>query len=1483
MFKKRNKKIAWAALLVFILTTVLSTLPARFVKSADVGDTLLESAAPIIGTDNTITFSYKGEATDVYLAGSMYGGDWGATKQAMTKNANGVWTKTIDVAENDSEFTYKFIVDGSWIVDPKNPNGKDDGYGGSNSWVNLVGVTKAAAPIVDKENKTITFTYKNPEATTINLAGEMNGWSGTATSMDKNEYGVFSKTISYEDGVKGYEYKLVVDGASDWILDLSNSKTNNGNSYVQILSDAESGSGVINDDGTITFRYKEAASSVYVTGDMNGWNTKANSLTKGADGIWTTKIRLDSDNAQTVKYKLIVDGTSIQDPLNNEEVDDGFGGKNSVVNYPAYTGRTVTLPGTLSLGFTGGSGTWNVSDPALKMDYIGNGLYKKTISNFKAGRYEYKVALNNSWSENYGDKGAAGGSNISLNVPSDTDITFWYNDDSHNVVNSLSYKTLTIDLLNNGVSIGKLTDKRLNGVYKCKVSLTAGTYSNLSLSINDGTSNKTVNIDEFTLESDKDVTFTYDPITEICFNDSSDHKVDINSIYYDSRDTDFKEPYGATPISSKIDFSIKIKNDEASSVKLVVTGPIGTKVVDLEKNGSFDDENEKWSGSFTPSKIGTYSYYFAISNGNDIKAYGDDDGFFGTGKAGELGEPSNYEFNVCTSDFKTPDWLKNGVIYQIYPDRFFNGDLENDYLQKYARGNTQYEFPTNWYSLPKNPQLMSKPGYDYPSNANLGKDKDSWSNDLYGGDLKGIEAKVKYLKSLGVTILYMNPIGQSISSHRYDTTNYNTVDPLLGNLDDFVNLSKVAKANGMHIILDGVFNHISDDSIYFDKYGKYIAAGKPLGAYQYYKMVYDEMNNNGLTREEAEAKTVAYYNAKGITDFHYKDWFIINNTFDSVTGKYSYTYEGWGGYDSMPVIQALNGSEYNISSWADEIIDGDNSVARQWLRNGSSGWRLDVANEVSDETWRAFRNVVKEEGDNAIIGEIWTDASSYLLGDMYDSVMNYRFRGSMLGYVQGTKTDDNAKAPYSAKDAMNELEKMREQYPKEALEVMMNLVDSHDTQRAISSIDGYGKGGENRDFAKDPTTTALEKMHLLSLLQMTYVGSPTIYYGDEMGLPGCDDPDNRRAVPWGKGNEDLVNWYAQLASIRSSYSNLRTGDTNVSKVNSEYENDVLAYTRIDSSNKALVAGNRLGNEIEVTLTTPGIEDGTKLTNILDVSETYVVENGEVTAKIPAYRGIILVDNVKDVSYNKDGLVDAYSEEYIVSDRIAPKDDIDIISEINSATNGSTVVISTINEGISRNVLQALVDNKDKGIIPILIRGNTKLIIKDPEGLLNKLIESGQNDVQIIMKEEIENKEILDKFGNIIVGQISFSTNLPDGILGTEIEIQVPVDKEYIGKTLYLYYVTDDNKVELMSKGEVTAVLGANGEVESGLFTCYVNHFSDFIIVNEEIQIDSEGNPIASKPEKTGDTVNKFILILGLMSVSTVIIIMESKYRRKKVK
>ncbi|MGH4120583.1 cell wall-binding repeat-containing protein [Clostridium sp.] len=1051
---------------------------------------------------------------------------------------------------------------------------------------------------------------------------------------------------------------------------------------------------VLNANGSVTFNYQNIdAKQVYLAGDMTSWadNKKEMILTDAKNGIFSITLRLD-DASKDYEYKFIVDGKSIKDPSNISVTGD-----NSIFAKPENTGRKVVLAGTIQ-GIDG-SGTWDPASDKTKLNYDGNGNYSLTIKDVPAGNYEYKIAMGSWDPENYGANGVPFGANISLIVPVQEDVIFWYNDDSHNIVDSTYYKVADIDLKGTGISVGtKLIDPSLSGIYNAKVTLNKGTYSNV-VAVLDGKEYTFGTID--ITDATKDVTFSFDATTLMTFTDASTTPIAVNSLYFNSRDSKYKSPYGATPTDTEITFNLKTGKD-ITSAKIVLITPIGIKLVDMTEGVAFDANSNKWTGNFESSKIGQYKYYFVVSNGSDVKAYGDD-GFFGPGKAGQIGTVGYYDLNIYDKNFKTPNWMKNAVVYQIFPDRFFNGDTSNDNAQKLARGASAYENYSDWYAIPEDPTLEFIANEDGTQSTERNPDYKGtkgdgvWANEMYGGDIKGIKSKLDYLQAVGINTLYMTPISASISNHRYDATDYKELDPLLGHMDEFVSLATEAHSRGMHLIIDGVFNHVSDDSIYFDRYGKYMTKNKPIGAYQYWSRVYDLMNLYKVTQQVAEKQVTSDLASQGITDLHYKDWFVINNTkVAAVTGDPEhYGYEGWAGYDSMPVVQALNGSEYNLESWADEIIDGPDANTRLWLQNGSNGWRLDVANEVSDETWRNFRTAVKEEGDNVIIGEIWSDASKYLLGDMYDSVMNYRFRDAVLAYVEN-KDEGNM----SAVQAMNQLEAMREQYPKEAFEVMMNLVDSHDTQRIISDFDGAQKSV--KAIAGEPSEVALQKVRLIPLIQMTYPGAPTIYYGDEAAIPGADDPDNRRGMIWGKGDKSTVEWYAKLTNIRNEYSVLRTGDIVPITIDGANKVDVLAYSRNNENNHAVIAINRKATAINGVVLTANAPVGTVLTNALDSTETYTVDaNGKVTVDLPEYSGVILVAEYTAVVVKTEDLTDVYDETNIVLEKT---NDITVLS---SALAAAQTLREEAKIGTAvGNVPQAAVDTFQN----VINVANTKIII-----------------------------------------------------------------------------------------------------------------------------------------------------------------------------
>lgn len=947
------------------------------------------------------------------------------------------------------------------------------------------------------------------------------------------------------------------------------------------------------------------------------------------------------DAATDIVYYYVIDGTPTLDAAATSTTEVK-GSRYSVYKKAEFKGRSVNVPGT----FPGPS--WD--EKSNTMTYKGNGLYEYTFNDVPAANYEYKISMG-SWSENYGKGGILDGANISLTVPSTQDVTVYYNDFTHNSVTSVNYIFADVLLKGNGIPDGtKLEDSGLTGIYTAVINMNEGSYDNIEIVYN----GKTFKFETINVNEDKAVTFYFDPVSELFYCNASGAEVRTENISYDSRDLACKSVYGAVATGESVKFTITTGTD-VTEAKLVMKG-VDTRNINMTKDGEAVNGKQQWSVTTKFDTIGENHYYFALLSGTYMTIYADDDGNYGKGMVTDLTNVKPYDLVVYKAGFETPDWMKNAVIYQIFPDRFYNGDTSNDFAQTSSRGEVDYEYISDWNTLPENPEQETEEKMDAYKATGAYVGDGNWSNEIYGGDLKGITERIDYLKALGVNVIYLNPVFASISSHRYDTSDYNKIDPILGDLGDFEELTRVAEENGMHVVLDGVFNHVSDDSKYFDRYYKYLEAGTDkVGAYPYWAYVYDTMAEQNVSEDTAKDIAKKYFaDNYGITDFSYTEWFNVtqetlkddneNDVTDNIglrAGKTVYGYEGWWGYDSMPVIKATNGSEYQTGNWAEEIIGNDDgtSVGQYWISEGSDGWRLDVANEVSDETWQNFRNSVKalNNGDAVIIGEIWTDATDYLLGDMYDSVMNYVFRNAVLGYAKGG----------SASDATAALERIRERYPEEAFYAMMNLVGSHDTTRLLSYLDGVDDDRNQKEIDKafptyeKTTDTAKQRQYLVAFLQFTYAGAPTIYYGDEIGMTGADDPDDRRAFTWGKGNKDLVTWYAKLADIRSQYSALRTGSVEPIDVN---DDAIMGYVRSDDKDIITVLGNNADSDKEITVSI-GTNATSKITDIVS-GTSYDVTDGKVKVNIPAYRGVILASDVKSVSVDEAALAPAYDSSYV---------------------------------------------------------------------------------------------------------------------------------------------------------------------------------------------------------------------------------------------
>lgn len=546
-------------------------------------------------------------------------------------------------------------------------------------------------------------------------------------------------------------------------------------------------------------------------------------------------------------------------------------------------------------------------------------------------------------------------------------------------------------------------------------------------------------------------------------------------IPYNSRLEYHKSIFGAVKTGQTVTFRIILPRDFCChAAKLVIKKAEDTQYsyINMQWDCMEGVGEEWWKIDFTAKDAALYKYHFEYDTSwGTRRIY-----HVGNGLAAIKGEGDDWQLTVYDKNFHTPEWLKGGIIYQIFPDRFaFSGtkkqNVPSDRVLRTDRDGDPYWIPTAEGKV--------------------------LNNDYFGGDLKGIEQKLGYLKSLGVTCIYLNPIFEAQSNHRYDTADYEKIDPMLGTERDFKSLCQSAEKLGIKIMLDGVFSHTGDDSKYFNRYSRYDS----IGAYQ--------------------SENSPYYN-----------WYKFN--------KWPDDYESWWGIKILPEVNEDNPDFI-------EYITGKNGIARKWLRLGASGWRLDVADELPDEFLDEFRKAVKEEkNDCLVLGEVWEDASNkssygklrrYLLGEQLDSVMNYPFAGAVIDFIR------DANAELFASRVMS----IVENYPKEVLDVLMNHISTHDTMRAITALAGESCAYRDRRWQSTHSLDEKEYRYGMKLLmaasamQFALPGVPTIYYGDEAGMQGYKDPFNRRCYPWGKENEELVEWYKKLGEIRSKNSVFKDG------------------------------------------------------------------------------------------------------------------------------------------------------------------------------------------------------------------------------------------------------------------------------------------------------------------------------------------------------
>ncbi len=571
---------------------------------------------------------------------------------------------------------------------------------------------------------------------------------------------------------------------------------------------------------------------------------------------------------------------------------------------------------------------------------------------------------------------------------------------------------------------------------------------------------------------------------------------------YDSRDKFYKSEFGAVASGKSLRLRLLLHSD----------AKVNSAYLRVNKDGT----NDVFEYELAPAEVfdcyrayeceisfekGLYFYAFRYTS-----EHGE---FFVTADSNKNGVLSPdgdwWQLTCYDKDFKTPEWLRGGIIYQIFPDRFnFSGKRKKNLPQDryYVEDKTQI------------PEFKQKNGL-----CSLG-------NDYYGGDLLGIKQKLPYLASLGVTCIYLNPIFEAHSNHRYNTADYSRIDEMLGNEKDLKELCKAAKKFGIYIILDGVFSHTGNDSIYFNEYRRYAS----LGA--------------------AESEKSPY-----------RSWYKFD---DSALG-----YSAWWGVPSLPEINEDDPS-FN------EFITGNSGIIKKWMKSGIKGWRLDVADELPDKFLDNIRRAIKtSDPDALLLGEVWEDASNkvsynerrrYLQGDQLDSVMNYPFAEAVISFVRGGDSHI-----FNGK-----IMSILENYPKCVVDVLMNHLGTHDTPRLLTRLGYDGTPPKTRAeqsvlrLSKEEYRKAVKRLRLAAVLQYTLPGVPSLYYGDEAGAEGWGDPFCRGYYPWGNEDGEIRDFYKFLGELRRSNKVFKDGSftplcTGLGTV---------AFIRETEEEKLLVAVNR---------------------------------------------------------------------------------------------------------------------------------------------------------------------------------------------------------------------------------------------------------------------------------------------------------------------
>ena len=608
----------------------------------------------------------------------------------------------------------------------------------------------------------------------------------------------------------------------------------------------------------------------------------------------------------------------------------------------------------------------------------------------------------------------------------------------------------------------------------------------------------------------------------------------MKNILYNPSFIQYKQPLGAIKNSDDVLITIKItQRYHIHNFRIIIKND--DKRIIMNNNCELiriENGYQVYIVRFTIKDVGLYWYYFEF---DDIY------GHHYIGANSELDAclsnliPNPWQLSICGSFIGQVDWFKGKIMYQIMVDRFFR--------DKNTPIKSNVVYHENWRDIPEYRPVQGK----------------ILNNDFFGGNLSGVTKKLDYLKSLSVGVIYLNPIFEAASNHKYDTGDYLKIDSMFGNEDDFIELCTKAKQRGIAIILDGVFNHTGDDSIYFNKYGHYPS----LGAYQ-------SISSN------------------------YFQWYKFINHPDE--------YESWWGINILPSVNQ-NNPEFLA------FITGTNGVINKWLKLGAAGFRIDVIDELTDNFIEKIYLKVKEENhENIVIGEVWEDASNkisygrrrkYFSGNQVDSVMNYPLKNAIISYLR-----------YNHMSSLKiQMRKLINNYPKQTLDLLMNHLGTHDTMRLINNFAISNPNSLSKDqqahykMRNEEYEKGVRMLKLATALQFTLPGVPSIYYGDEIGLQGFRDPFCRNTFDWEGIDQDIYEWYIKLGEIRSD-------DVYKEGIYQEelIERNLFAFSRIGKDYKIITIINNSDQQQKILFS-----QGYDLLDEKDINDKLFI--GAKTAKI----------------------------------------------------------------------------------------------------------------------------------------------------------------------------------------------------------------------------------------------------------------------------